>query len=866
MPKLNESDWLAAPNLSLRRVGDEHVGACPVCQGGDDRFRVSAAGAFCRVCCPDGTDTDAFMRLVTAAGLNGQQPLIRRLPLGSAAEKVTEYEIRDTAGELQAVHGRRDKLIGKDLWWRLPDGTTGLGGRKTRTLPLYRSQHITGTKATAVCIVEGEKAADALASAVSTMLVLGTITGASSVPDAEVLQPVIDTGLPVYLWPDRDAEGAKHMQRVAALIPGALVIADAPPDTKGADAADWARLTDRPSWESLVATAVAWSAAPPAPAPSTPTTPVASFDVTAGEVARRVIDTAGDKLLIVDDGDYGTGYLVDERGIWLGGGAVWVAVLMVIERQMLGDLIASGLTGKALMAAVAQVQRLKRPGMVEQVRPMLRGTLLDMRASDPAAAPGVTECQLPDLDANMRYMGAMNGVIDLHAGTLMPPTDGRLALVTIAAPVAFDEDAVHDDVHRLFAHLEPEAVNWWWRVLGFHLLGSPSRRFYVVVGPPNGGKTTLANAIAGTLGPYASRPADDALEARPGGSAGLSPELEAFTVPRRWALIDEAPRLKIAAPLLKRLSGDGSQTFRRLHEQLRTVPATATVLLICNPESVPRFRLQDEAMADRLRELPYPPVRDLEPGFKERIKTDEFRRAFLAKLVAAAAGEKPGEPPDAPSLVLQASADRIAEDVGELGAFARRIVRGSAVLTITDLWKAWCEHHEELPVVSEAGGIGKRRLSSALRGHVPGLPAAKAFSNAGAKVRGWRGWELLDEALEQDAPPPLFGSNGTKKYRIHAFQSKPADIVPQLLSELAQLVGPRAIRDAWCSATYAWMDAGEHRDAAGNPAGDWDESFTDGVYRVTWTPPPNETPTLPGIDEDEKERLDKAATITGGLY
>ena len=149
-------------------------------------------------------DAAGYPALLHAAGLNGQQPMIRRLPIGSAADKVTEYEIRDAAGVLQAVHGRRDKLIGKDLWWRLPDGTTGLGGRKTRTLPLYRSQFIrrdVGEPARAVCIVEGEKATDALAGAVPTMLVLGTITGASSAPDAEVLQPVIDTGLPVYLWP-----------------------------------------------------------------------------------------------------------------------------------------------------------------------------------------------------------------------------------------------------------------------------------------------------------------------------------------------------------------------------------------------------------------------------------------------------------------------------------------------------------------------------------------------------------------------------------------------------------------------------------------------------------------------------------------
>ena len=246
----SQADWLAAVH-GLQQHGSEYHGPCPCCSG-SDRFRVLADGAaFCRQC--DASIAD----LRHAAGLNGSKPIIRRLPLGSAADKVTEYEIRDAAGELQAVHGRRDKLIGKDLWWRLPDGTTGLGGRKTKTLPLYRSQHITGTKATAVCIVEGEKAADALAGAVPNVLALGTITGASSAPDAEVLQPVIDTGLPVYLWPDRDAEGAKHMQRVAALIPAALVIVDAPPDTKGSDAADWARLTDRPSWESLAAAAVA---------------------------------------------------------------------------------------------------------------------------------------------------------------------------------------------------------------------------------------------------------------------------------------------------------------------------------------------------------------------------------------------------------------------------------------------------------------------------------------------------------------------------------------------------------------------------------------------------------------------------------
>ena len=488
---------------------------------------------------------------------------------------------------------------------------------------------------------------------------------------------------------------------------------------------------------------------------------LSAFDTSPAELARRVIVTYGAELLVVDDGDYGTGYALDAtNGLWRSGGDTWARWLVEIADAMTFDAATSGLTGRALTTAIGHVNRLKRPGMVDQVRPMLRAMLRYLRDRGERCS-AVTECKAQEMDADTRYIAAGNGVVDLHRGALLAPSEGRRHLVTMQVPVAFDPDAADPAVDRLFGHLGPEGARWWWRVLGFHLLGAPSRRFYVAVGPPSGGKSTLANALCGTLGPYAARPADDALEARPGGSAGLSPELEAFTLPRRWAVIDEAPRMKIAAPLLKRLSGDAETTYRRLHEQLRTVPVTGTVLLICNPGSVPRLRLQDEAMADRLRELPYAAVPTPDPGFKDRVQTDTFRRAFLARLVAAAAAETPRVPPEAPTLVINATAERIREDVGELGAFARRVQRGADVLTVAKLWQAWCRHNDEFGDVAEAGGVSKRRLSGALRDHVPGLPAPTPFSHLGDKVRGWRGWELLDEVPEAAAPLPSGAVAGT---------------------------------------------------------------------------------------------------------
>ena len=127
--------------------------------------------------------------------------------------------------------------------------------------------------------------------------------------------------------------------------------------------------------------------------------------------------------------------------------------------------------------------------------------------------------------------------------------------------------------------------------------------------------------------------------------------------------------------------------------------------------------------ADRLRELPYAAVPVPDPTFKARVQTDGFRRAFLARLIAAVAKETPGKSPDASPLVLDAPAERIREDVGELGDFACRIVRGAGRLTVAEAWQAWCKHNDEPEAATEAGGIGKRRRQS---GHVVSQGAAQS--------------------------------------------------------------------------------------------------------------------------------------------
>ena len=245
------------------------------------------------------------------------------------------------------------------------------------------------------------------------------------------------------------------------------------------------------------------------------------FDNSPATIAKRLILQHGADLLIVNDDDYGTGYGLGERGIWHGGGEVWARWLDELAQEMRTHLIASGLEDKALASALRDMRVLRRKGMVDEVRPLLLAMLNSLRNQGQPCAD-VTECRTEDLDADTRYLGAANGVIDLYEGHLLSRAEGRTALVTQSTPVACDPAATHPDVDRLLAHLPDDLQEWWWASLGFGLLGQPSRAFYLCVGPSNGGKTTMVNAVGECLGAvYAPRPANDALESRRTAQAGV---------------------------------------------------------------------------------------------------------------------------------------------------------------------------------------------------------------------------------------------------------------------------------------------------------------------------------------------------------
>ena len=221
--KISQADWLKA-HSALKQVGSELKGPCPVCSG-KDRFYVRENGHFfCRKCCPDGSNSAAFKRIVEAVGLAGPKPT-KQAP-AQAARRATarpfnppknakHWLYRDDEGKPVLGVWRSEKPGGGKTFKQ----ARALENGKFQTpipknLPLYDLPAVLEADwKKPVVIVEGEKCADALK---ALGYVATTWAGGSGVvkkTDFSALK-----GRKVVLWPDNDEPGRKAMKSVSAIL------------------------------------------------------------------------------------------------------------------------------------------------------------------------------------------------------------------------------------------------------------------------------------------------------------------------------------------------------------------------------------------------------------------------------------------------------------------------------------------------------------------------------------------------------------------------------------------------------------------------------------------------------------------------
>jgi hypothetical protein len=218
---------------SGRREGGEIRFQCPA---HDDhrpsaRWNPKKAVWHCDACGAGGGALDLAERL-------GIEPPV--VAVHSQLPCETVYAVRDAAGGVVAEHVRIDDAKGKKRFFWRRDSRRGLGELRTAELPLYGTECVAGyDRSRPLFVVEGEKAAEHL-QGIGAQAV-GTVTGASAAQGAGPLSVL--RGWEVVLWPDADAPGARHMERIAAALAGVAsavrVFAPPPGLPAGGDAADW---------------------------------------------------------------------------------------------------------------------------------------------------------------------------------------------------------------------------------------------------------------------------------------------------------------------------------------------------------------------------------------------------------------------------------------------------------------------------------------------------------------------------------------------------------------------------------------------------------------------------------------------------
>ena len=470
-------------------------------------------------------------------------------------------------------------------------------------------------------------------------------------------------------------------------------------------------------------------------------------------LARIVLAEHAGEILLVDPRANPTAHVLDTRtGLWETGVAPWDLWVRDALEVLKGRILRAKLEPKALADLLRPLQTDMRRSrrVAEDVRNV--GVAMAWNRHGVAKYPDLTVCQPEELDADLRYIGAANGVVDLHEGRLLSPAEGRRRLVTVSTPVPYGESTARGRVvvEKLTAHLTDSERGWLYAAIGYALRGYPSRRMYALIGEPGGGKTTLKEAVMAALGAYCAAPMDEIL-AGAGGRASHSQELMRVCAPHRVGFMDEVqtPKGGISVPIVKRLTGDGAIPVRELYKADTPRRATATLFLISNPASVPRFNTAaDEAMAHRYRELPYRQVPERDPEVKRLAGTPEVGAAMLDVLVAAAAANE--RPPEDVPAVAEARAERREADSGELGVLAQQIVyTGKGNLHVNTVWRTWCQWNGDAPESKASGGFAKRGFSRRLMERNAALPGTTRVRVKGQIGVGWQGFTLREAEASQ---------------------------------------------------------------------------------------------------------------------
>ena len=710
-----------ACGMAVRRgVGDVH---CPSHQDRAPSLSVTERDTKTLLHCQAGCSQESVLAALQARGLwggasgsngHGQaEPTAARSRATAATAasggRKTDYPIRDTSGVVVAVHRRTDGAEGKRFAWLRPDGQAGLNGTRACDVPLYRSETLSAllSEAPAV-VVEGERAADALADALAgrAVGVLGTVTGAASISSDEVLRTI--AGRRVTLWPDADQPGREHMERIAARLLGlgcpSVRVVDWAEAPEHGDAVDHLATHAPAEVMKLLKAAQPWQPATAALSTAVDNAPRAEPSDTAAKIDLSGDHLNADRFLLVHGGNVKWS---PELGRWFTWNSAWWEE---DRREHVQDLARQTVDGLRAWAAEAQGDEYRRRSAhyVASAKAGRAEALLQVVRTRASVVVGIDE-----LDQHPYRLPCENGTLDLRTGELLTPDPALL--LTQGVRVAYDPEA-RSELWETFLRTtfgnDLDLLEFTQRLLGYACSGVVAEHVAPVLwGAGANGKSTLLGVVGDVLGDMAMT-APEGLFAV--GQHEPHPERLASLRGKRLVVCYEMEaRVTLAESTVKTLTGGDRLSARELYGRRFTFAPTHKALIVTNHK--PRVRGTDVALWRRLRLVPFEhsvPPEDQLHDLRLRLVRDHGP-AILTWLVQGAVAWTEHGLGTATAVDIATSNYRSEQDV--LGEFLgeRTESQPGGRVGVGELWSAW-------QTWSEAAGekVGRKQdFSAALAEH-----------------------------------------------------------------------------------------------------------------------------------------------------
>ena len=261
------------------------------------------------------------------------------------------------------------------------------------------------------------------------------------------------------------------------------------------------------------------------------------------------------------------------------------ALLLETGRSYLADCY--DLDSRELAYVASHARSLRNAKAMDHLRSIAAATIIELDKA--GALPGdLVIRRRSDIDADLRYIGTPQGVLDLITGELVPPADAREFFIVSSIPDDWNPRARHPKLDLILPPINdikpesPEEYRAW--ILGYVHTQSPRREFMWEVCDEGSGKSAFAICLRLGLGDcYIHIIRKDAIQptTHASGSTSHNGDIRHFGKPSRVCFVMEMAG-RFDGELVKHLTGGDEVAYRLIREKDGTLFPTAHLWIMGN--------------------------------------------------------------------------------------------------------------------------------------------------------------------------------------------------------------------------------------------------------------------------------------------